>query len=129
MIYFILFLLFMFMIFFFTFKGNVVGTIPLGKVQSISYSQSFFINYTHIKTDRHTILLGHKMTNIKEGDELLMKRFQFKKMICNLTRKSTEFSIDSINLLDSLHDFITSTDPEKVMAYTKESQNAIKLKK
>lgn len=68
MTYFILLLLFMLMIFLFTFKGNAVGTIPLGKVQSISYSQSFFINYTHIKTDRHTILLGHKMTNIKEDD-------------------------------------------------------------
>lgn len=129
MTYFILLLLFMLMIFLFTFKGNAVGTISLGKVQSISYSQSFFINYTHIKTDRHTILLGHKMTNIKEGDDLLMKRFQFKKMICNLTRKSPEYSIESINLLDNLSDFITSKDPEKVMAYTKEKQNAIKLKK
>lgn len=129
MTYFILLLLFMLMIFLFTFKGNAVGTIPLGKVQSISYSQSFFINYTHIKTDRHTILLGHKMTNIKEDDELLMKRFQFKKMICNLTRKSPEYSIESINLLDNLSDFITSRDPEKVMAYTKEKQNAIKIKK
>jgi len=129
MTYLILFLLFMFMVFIFTFKGSVVGTIPLGKVENISYSQSFFINYTHIKTDKHTILLGHKMTNIQEGDDLLMKRFQFKKMICNLTRKSTEFSIESINLLDNLHDFIASKDPEKVMAYTKESQNAIKLKK
>lgn len=129
MTFFILFLLFIFMIFIFNFKGSVVGTIPIGKVTEISYSQSFFINYTHIKTDRHSILLGHKMTNIKEGDELLMKRFQFKKMICNLTRKSTEFAIESINLLDNLHDFITIEDPEKVMAYTKESKNDIKLKK
>lgn len=129
MTYFILFLLFMLMIYIFTLKGNAVGTIPLGKVQSISYSQSFFINYTHIKTNKHSILLGHKMTNIKEGDELLMKRFQFKKMICNLSRKSNEYAIESVNLLDSLHDFIASTDPEKIMAYTKEKQNAIKLKK
>lgn len=129
MTYFILFLLFIFMIFLFTFKGNVVGTIPIGQVQSISYSQSFFINYTHIKTDKHSILLGHKMTHIKEGDYLLMKRFQFKKMIFNLSRKSPEYAIESINMLDSLYDFLSSDDESKTMAYTKEKQNAIKLKK
>lgn len=111
------------------YKGNAIGTIPLGNVESFSYSQSFFITYTHIKTNKHTILLAHKMTNIKEGDALLMKRFQFKKMLANQSRKSSEYCIDAINLLDTIPDFIASTDPEKVNTFTKEQQNDIRLKK
>lgn len=69
------------------------------------------------------------MTNIKEGDALLMKRFQFKKMLANQSRKSSEYCIDAINLLDTIPDFIASTDPEKVNTFTKEQQNDIRLKK
>ena len=111
------------------YKGKAIGTIPVGTVESFSYSQSFFITYTHIKTDKHTILLAHKMTNIAEGDSLLMKRFQFKKMLANQSRKSSEYCIDAINLLDTIPDFIASTDPEKVNTFTKEQQNDIRLKK
>jgi len=111
------------------YKGKAIGTIPVGTVESFSYSQSFFITYTHIKTNKHTILLAHKMTNIAEGDSLLMKRFQFKKMLANQSRKSSEYCIDAINLLDTIPDFIASTDPEKVNTFTKEQQNDIRLKK
>jgi len=111
------------------YKGKAIGTIPLGTVESFSYSQSFFITYTHIKTDKHTILLAHKMTNIAEGDELLMKRFQFKKILANQSRKSSEYCIDAVNLLDTIPDFIASTHPQKENAFTKEQQDAIKLKK
>lgn len=69
------------------------------------------------------------MTNIKEGDALLMKRFQFKKILANQSRKSSEYCIDAINLLDTISDFIASTDPEKVNTFTKEQQNDIRLKK
>lgn len=69
------------------------------------------------------------MTNIKEGDALLMKRFQFKKMLANQSRKSSEYCIDAINLLDTIPDFIASTDPEKVNTFTKEQQNDIRLKR
>jgi len=111
------------------YKGKAIGTVPLGTVESFSYSQSFFITYTHIKTDRHTILLAHKMTNIAEGDMLLMKRFQFKKMLANQSRKSSEYCIDAINLLDSIPDFIANTHPDKVNTFTKEQQNDVRLKK
>lgn len=129
MFFLITIILFILMIIIFNFKGNAVGTIPIGKVESFYYSQSFFINYTHIKTEKHSILLAHKMTQIKEGDELLMKRFQFKKIISNISRKSPEYAIDSINLLDRLYDFLSSKDENKVMTYTKEEKNAIKIKK
>lgn len=111
------------------YKGNAIGTIPLGTVESFSYSQSFFITYTHIKTDKNTILLAHKMTNISEGDFLLMKRFQFKKILANQSRKSPEYCIDAINLLDTISDFIASNNAQKENAFTKEQQDAVRIKK
>lgn len=111
------------------YKGKAIGTIPVGTVESFSYSQSFFITYTHIKTDKHTILLAHKMTNIAEGDSLLMKRFQFKKILANQSRKSPEYCIDAINLLETISDFIASNDPKKENAFTKEQQDAVSVKK
>ena len=85
-------------------KGSYVGEVSLGRVTEFSYSQSFFINYTHIKTEKHVMLISN-MRYIDVGDELVYVRHQHRGFIVNKTKKSFKHGVDTINNLNTLKDF------------------------
>lgn len=94
-------------------KGEYVGEISVGRVVEFSYSQSFLINYTHIKTDKHVICCSY-MPKLNIGDELVLKRYKCVKTVYNKDVKSFECGVDMINNLSTLKDFATAKQLEKV---------------
>lgn len=87
-------------------KGSYVGEVSVGKITDFSYSQSFFINYTHIKTEKHVMLISN-MQSIDVGDELVYVRHKHRGFIVNKTKKSFKHGVDTINNLNTLKDFQT----------------------